>query len=251
VKIAVIDTAMDTAHPVFSGARIETFDALSGAGAPEAHGTAIAGIAAARSGLEGVAPAADIISVRAFSSQAGASAKSFTFAILKGLDWAVMRGARIVNMSFAGPEDPILARAVAAAHERGLILVAAAGNGGPKAKPAYPAAYTQVLAVTATDNRDELYKDANRGRYIALAAPGVDIIAAAPGGAYDISSGTSLAAAHVSGIAALMLERDPNLTLADIRSVLTASAQKIKGLGAQGAGSGVADAAAALAAIKR
>lgn len=251
VKIAVIDTAMDTAHPVFAGARIETFDALGGGGKAEAHGTAIAGIAAARSELEGVAPAADVISVRAFTAQQGASPKSFTFAILKGLDWAVMSGARVVNMSFAGPEDPILAKAVAAAEERGLILVAAAGNGGPGAKPAYPAAYAQVLAVTATDDRDELYKDANRGRYIALAAPGVDIIAAAPGGAYDVSSGTSLAAAHVSGIAALMLERDSQLTSAQIRSALTASAQKLKGKGAQDVGAGVADAAAALASVKQ
>ena len=251
VKIAVIDTAMDTAHPVFSGARIETFDALGGGGKAEAHGTAIAGIAAARSELAGVAPAADVISVRAFTSDAGASAKSFTFAILKGLDWAVMSGARVVNMSFAGPQDPILAKAVAAAEERGLILVAAAGNGGPKAKPAYPAAYSQVLAVTATDDRDGVYKDANRGRYIAIAAPGVDIIAAAPGGAYDVSSGTSLAAAHVSGIAALMLERNPALTSADVRAALTASAQKLKGKAGQDAGAGVADAAAALAAVKQ
>ncbi len=251
VKIAVIDTAMDTAHPVFFGARIETFDALGGGGKAEAHGTAIAGIAAARSELSGVAPAADVVSVRAFTSEAGASAKSFTFAILKGLDWAVMSGARVINMSFAGPEDPILAKAIAAAEERGLILVAAAGNGGPKAKPAYPAAYSQVLAVTATDDRDGLYKDANRGRYIAIAAPGVDIIAAAPGGAYDVSSGTSLAAAHVSGIAALMLERNPALTSADVRAALTASAQKLKGKAGQDAGAGVADAAAALAAVKK
>lgn len=251
VKIAVIDTAMDTTHPVFSGARIETFDALGGGGKAEAHGTAIAGIAAARSQLEGVAPAADVVSVRAFTADAGASAKSFTFAILKGLDWSVMSGARVVNMSFAGPEDPILAKAVAAAEERGLILVAAAGNGGPSAKPAYPAAYKQVLAVTATDDQDGLYKDANRGRYIALAAPGVDIIAAAPGGAYDVSSGTSLAAAHVSGIAALMLERNPALTSADVRAALTASAQKLKGKAGQDAGAGIADAAAALAAVKK
>jgi hypothetical protein len=251
VKIAVIDTAVDTAHPVFSGARIETFDALGGAAQAEAHGTAIAGIAAARAELESVAPAADLLSVRAFTAQQGASAKSFTLAILKGLDFAVMSGARVVNMSFAGPEDPILAKAVAAAEERGLILVAAAGNGGPSAKPAYPAAYAQVLAVTATDDRDGLYKDANRGRYIALAAPGVDIIAAAPGGAYDILSGTSLAAAHVSGIAALMLERNPALTLNGIRAALTSSAQKLKGKHARDAGAGVADAAAALEAVKK
>lgn len=250
VKLAVIDTGVDTKHPVFTGARIETFDALGDNGAAETHGTAIAGIATARSELEGVAPAADLLSVRAFTAGKSNSAKSFTLAILKGLDWAVLNGARVVNMSFAGPDDPILAKAVAAAEARGLVLIAAAGNGGPDAKPAYPAAYPQVLAVTATDDRDGLYKDANRGSYIAVAAPGVDIIAAAPGGAYDVSSGTSLAAAHVSGIAALMIERNPKLTAADVRAALSKSAHRIDGRRADEMGAGVADAAAALDAVK-
>lgn len=88
-------------------------------------------------------------------------------------------------------------------------------------------------------------------RNLVAAAPGVDIIAAAPGGAYDVSSATSLAAAHVSGIAALMLERNPQLTAPQIRAVLTASTQKLKGEAGQDAGAGIADAAAALAAVKK
>ena len=109
---------------------------------------------------------------------------------------------------------------------------------------------TAVVAVTATDDRDGIYKDANRGSYIAVAAPGVDIIAAAPGGAYDVSSGTSLAAAHVSGIAALMLERNPRLSVADVRAALTKSAHKLDGSRPEDVGAGVADAAAALNAVK-
>lgn len=250
VKLAVIDTAVDIKHPVFAGARIETFDALGGVGSAETHGTAIAGIAAARAELESVAPAADLLSVRAFTAEKGGSAKSFTLAILKGLDFAVMSGARVVNMSFAGPDDPTLAKAVAAAEARGMILIAAAGNGGPAAKPAYPAAYKEVVAVTATDDSDALYKDANRGGYITVAAPGVDIIAAAPGGAYDISSGTSLAAAHVSGIAALMLEKNPKLTTEALRAALKSSARKPEGIKPEDMGAGIADAFAALDAVK-
>jgi len=248
IKIAVIDTAVDVAHPAFSGARIETFDALGGddTSAAELHGTAIASIAGARDGLEGVAPQAALLSVRAFTSEKGAAPKSYTLALLKGLDFAAVNGARVVNMSFAGPEDPILAKAIEAADAKGMVLVAAAGNGGPEAKAAYPAAYANVIAVTATGNDDKLYSSANRGSYIAIAAPGVDIIAAAPGGAYDISSGTSLAAAHVSGIAALMLEKNPKATPKDVREALMQSAHKLPGSRIEETGAGIADAAAAL-----
>ena len=249
IKIAVIDTSIDVAHPAFGGVRIETFDALGESKPePEQHGTAIAGIVGARADLEGVAPKADLLSVRAFTAKPGAAAKSYTLAVLKGLDWAATSGARVVNMSFAGPQDPILEKALKAAGAQGIVLVAAAGNGGPQAAPAYPAAYPIVIAVTATDTADELYKDANRGSYIAIAAPGVDIIAAAPKGAYDVSSGTSLAAAHVSGIAALMLEKNPKFTGKDVRAALTSSAQKLSGKPASEVGAGVADAAAALGA---
>ena len=105
------------------------------------------------------------------------------------------------------------------------MLIAAAGNAGPQSEPLYPAADPNVIAVTATDSDDHLFKMANRGRYIAVAAPGVDILALAPGGAYQLSTGTSIAAAHVSGIAALLLERKPSLKPADIRAVLIATAK--------------------------
>ena len=90
----------------------------------------------------------------------------------------------------------------------------------------YPA-NPDVIAVTATDEHYHMFDMANRGRYIAVAAPGVDILALAPGGAYQVTTGTSIAAAHVSGIAALLLERKPSLTPSDIRSVLVATAKQI------------------------
>ncbi len=250
VKIAVIDTQVDTTHPAFAGSITETFDAL-GETKPvaESHGTAIAGILGARSELTGVAPASNVLAIRAFAGNARGQPQSYTLAILKALDFAVSSGARVINMSFAGPSDPILGQAIAAAEAKGVTMVAAAGNGGPDAKPAYPAAYPGVIAVTATDNADRLYKNANHGTYIAVAAPGVDIIAAAPKGAYDISSGTSMAAAHVSGIAALMLEKNSKLLPKDIRAMLLSSAHKTTGQTAD-YGAGIADAAGALAAVK-
>ena len=247
VKIAVIDTAIDLSHPVFGGAIIAGFDALGDTKPePELHGTSIAGIVAARAALTGVAPEADILAVRAFASSANATAQSYTLAILKGLDWAVLNGARVVNMSFAGPNDPLLGQAIAAAVKQGVVVIAAAGNGGPEAQAAYPGAFPNVIAVTAIDDRDGLFQSANRGTYIAVAAPGVDIIGAAPKGAYEISSGTSMAAAHVSGIAALMLEKNPKLTPKEIRDGLSKSARQPPRLIAEDMGAGIVDAAEAL-----
>jgi subtilisin family serine protease len=129
-----------------------------------------------------------------------------------------------------------------------LIFVAAAGNGGPNAASAYPAAYERVIAVTAIDSDDQLYGKANRGAYVALAAPGVDILALAPRGAYEMSSGTSLAAAHVSGIVALMLERRPGLTTDQARAILLRTARDPgHDASRRGLGAGIIDAARAVA----
>ncbi len=144
------------------------------------------------------------------------------------------------------PNDPLLGQAITAAVKQGVTIVAAAGNGGPDASPAYPGAFPNVIAVTAIDDHDAIYKSANRGTYIAVAAPGVDIIGAAPKGAYDISSGTSMAAAHVSGVAALLLEKNPKLTPRDIRDALSKSARQPPRLIAEDMGAGIVDAAEAL-----
>ena len=107
------------------------------------------------------------------------------------------------------------------------MLVAAAGNAGAKSPPLFPGADPLVIAVTATDVDDKLFTGANRGKYISVAAPGVDILVPAPENAYQLTTGTSVAAAEVSGIVALLLERNPKLTPADIRRILTASARRL------------------------
>ena len=143
------------------------------------------------------------------------------------LDYAVANGVRLINMSFAGPRDASIERAIKAAFDRNVIMIAAAGNAGPKSPPLYPAADPSVIAVTATDMNDKLFSGANRGRYIAIAAPGVDILVPAPDGTYQLTTGTSVATAHISGIVALMLERNPKLSPADIRRILAASAKRL------------------------
>jgi hypothetical protein len=226
VRIAVIDSEIDAGHPDLSGTVVKSFDALGRDDRPHGHGTSIAGAIAAHGKLLGIAPRARILAIHAFDDTPG-RAQGTSFDIAKGLQWAADNAARIVNMSFAGPADPLLQRMLAAAYARGIILIAAAGNGGPHAAPLYPAAYRDVIAVTATDSDDHLFKLANRGRYIAVAAPGVDILALAPGDAYAVTSGTSIAAAQVTGIAALLLERDPALKPGEIRSVLIATAKPL------------------------
>jgi subtilisin family serine protease len=250
VLVAVIDSAIDTTHPELADVVVDQFDASGSAPAPHPHGTGIAGVIAAHSRLAGAAPAAHILAVRAFSA-VPTGAEGTTFNIVKGIDWAIQQGARIVNMSFAGPFDPALARLLAGARARGAILIAAAGNAGPKAPPQFPAADPNVIAVTATDADDHVFALACRGNYIALAAPGVDILAPAPGGSYQVTSGTSFAAAYVSGIAALILERRPKLLLEPFKHILLSTAHDLGPKGRDDAfGEGLADAYQALLSLE-
>jgi subtilisin family serine protease len=227
VLVAVIDSEIDVNHPNLDGTIVKSFDALGGEAKPHQHGTAIAGAIAAHGKLLGIAPGARLLAARAFDDTPGA-ANGTSFAIYKALQWAADNGARVVNMSFAGPADPALHRMLTAAYEKDMVLIAAAGNTGPNSAPLYPAADPDVIAVTATDSNDGLFKMANSGGYIAVAAPGVEILALAPGESYQITTGTSVAAAHVSGIAALLLERKPSLMPADIRTIITTSAKPLQ-----------------------
>jgi Subtilase family len=227
--VAVIDSGADATHPDVASAIVDSFDAVgTAATGVDPHGTAIAGIIAANEILRGVAPDARLLNVRAFAPSGPERASAATtFDLLRGIDWALARRARVLNMSFTGPRDALLERGIVAAGDRGAIIVAAAGNAGANAPAAYPAAYAPVIAVTATDFADRRYRLANQGRYIALAAPGVDIVAPSGDHAHQMLSGTSFAAAHVSGIIALMIERDPALTADAARRALTATADDL------------------------
>jgi hypothetical protein len=250
VRVAVIDSAIDTNSPELAGSIADTFDALTAPAAPHRHGTAIAGLIAAHGKLTGAAPDARILAARAFNPDGAGGAEGTTFNVLKSLDWAAAHGAHVINMSFAGPNDPALHRALVAAHKKGIVLVAAAGNAGPKSPPLYPAADPDVIAVTATDAGDRLFAQSNRGPHIAVAAPGDQILVAIPDG-YEVSSGTSYAAAEVSGILALMLQRKPRLTANKARAILMATARDLGPKGRDSAfGAGLADAYGAVMAEK-
>ena len=251
ILVAVIDSGIDAGHPELRGVIAGTYDALGKAEKPHTHGTAMAGTIAARSRLMGVAPAARILAIRAFGA-ISVSAQATTFAIIKGLEHAMAQNARIVNMSFAGPMDPGLGRSLAAARSRGIVLVAASGNLGEKAPPQYPAADPNVIAVSATDANDKLFRGSVRGRHIAVAAPGVDILVPAPNANYDVTTGTSVAAAHVSGVIALILERKPDLDPDSVRKILLATARDLGAVGPDPEfGAGLADAYQALISLEQ
>jgi hypothetical protein len=248
VIIAVIDSGIDVKHPELAGSIAASFDALGSKEGPHVHGTGIAGAIVAHARLMGSAPAAKILAIRAFGvAQNGTESSSFV--ILKGLDYAASHGAQIINMSFAGPKDALIERGIAAVAAKGIVMVAAAGNAGAKSPPLYPAANENVIAVSATDAQDRLFSASNRGNYVAVAAPGVDIFLPAPDEKYQMTSGTSFSAAYISGILALALERNPALKPDDMRAILTKTARD---LGAPGRddlfGAGEADAYAAVTA---
>jgi hypothetical protein len=227
VTIAVIDSLVDAAHPDLAGSVAGQFDAVGGNDKPDEHGTGMTGAIAAHRRLLGVAPHARILAIHAFSPDALHPQQATTQSIIAGIDWAIANGARIINMSFAGPYDPLLQLELKKAHDKGVVLIAAAGNMGPQSPPLYPAADDNVIAVTAVDDKDKLMPQANQGPHVALAAPGVNVLEAAPRASYNFTTGTSVAAAHVSGVAALILERNPGIDPAALEEVLFSTARDL------------------------
>jgi len=231
IKVAIVDSGVDASHEAFAGAHVSILDIISKPGTllttptPEVHGTAIASIIVGHGRLQGIAPDVDLLAIRAFRQTDGTSgaARSSSFYLSKGISAAIEQRVRVINLSLTGPQDRLVAQTVEQALMSKIAVIAAAGNAGPGAAPAYPAAQAGVIAVTATDGKDRLYRQANRGAYVTLAAPGVDILVAKPGG-YGYLSGTSMATAYVSGLSALMMARADNLTPTSLRKLLEATA---------------------------
>ncbi|WP_254912936.1 S8 family serine peptidase [Novosphingobium sp. B 225] len=190
LAVGVIDTAVHP-HPGLGNSRLVAWRDGNQPGAPVAHGTAVASLIAGEGN-------ATIYSANIFR---GPASRPFTSAdvIAQALEWTLAQGAPTINMSLAGPRNAILDRLIRDALASGHTIVAAAGNGGPTAPPAYPAAVPGVVAVTAVDKNLRIYRYANRGRYITVAAQGVDVVAANAPGGYARFTGTSFATPHVTG----------------------------------------------------
>ena len=227
VRIAVIDTGIDETNPALSGVIADQFDAMPNVPIEvRDHGTSIDGLIAGVGALKGMAPGARIYHARAFEG-----GKSTMDVILSALDWAADQDVRIINMSFVGPKNDLLGIACRNARALGIVLVAAAGNNGPKAPYGYPAAFDGVIAVTATDAKDGLMAQANRGAYVFISAPGVEMVAPSGAGS-DVVTGTSFAAAIVTGAIANLIHAAPDRSADGIEKALAATA---KDLGRRGA----------------
>lgn len=219
VRVAVIDTGIDVDHPELRGriAKQRNFtESADSAFTSDIHGTAVAGVivAALNSdiGLVGVAPQAQVFALKAcWEEHPGArEAVCNSYTLAKAVDFAVSQGAQVLNFSLAGPPDPLLTKLIAAALARGVVVVAAQG---PDSGSSFPASLPGVLAVAGSDDlQGGLRFPPRRLAPGTLCAPGVDILTTVPKGHYDFFSGSSFAAAQVSGVAALLLEHEPRLT---------------------------------------
>lgn len=232
VRVAVIDAGLDSNHPGLVKKVAEFADVTGTGWTPDMHGTLVAGVIAAESGEagapHGVAPGATIVAVKSCVALSirQAAARCWSSTLARGIDEASRRNVQVMNLSVGGPEDRLLARMVEAAAAKGIAVVSAAGNDGPKGKPSYPAAIENVIAVTAVDAASQLYDRATQGGFIDVAAPGVDILSTGPGGRAQIFSGTSAATAFTTGAVALLLQRS-KLKPADVATVLRTTAKDL------------------------
>lgn len=204
VRVGVIDTGVDVQHSAFGGRKITQKSFMPGERQPSAnwHGTGVLALLAGRpdSGTPGLIPDASFFVASVFFTGDDGEPVADTVSLLRALDWLQASDARLVNMSFSGPSDELVRDRIAGLSKQGFIFVAAAGNDGPAAGPGYPAAYPQVIAVTAVTKDLRIFPFANQGPQVDLAAPGVRIWTAIPDGREGYRSGTSFAAPFATAI---------------------------------------------------
>jgi subtilisin family serine protease len=242
VRVAIVDTGVETDHPDLTGRVAMARNLVDGrADIAEPHGTAVAGIIGARAdngvGIAGVAPGAGLIALRACWDREGqrAAAVCSSFTLAKALQLALDEKVEIINLSVGGPRDRLLERLLDAASSRGVIVVAAVDPAA--GRTGFPASHRAVLAVAEVDGQD--------ATAAVLLAPGRDVPTSLPGGKWGFVSGSSFAAAHVTGLVALLRERAPNVQPQQVREALAPGAAA----SAAGERRPMVDACAALAAI--
>lgn len=207
--IGIVDTAIAVAHPALSGASLQTRDFVDeGAVLADAdHGTAVAALLVGRpqSGFPGMLPRARLFAANPFHVLPSGNVTASTVGLVESLDWLVRQRVGVIGLSLAGPPSSVLEAAVARVAAKGIVVAAAAGNGGRNAPPAYPAAFARVLSVTAVSEDRRIYWRANQGDYVDYAMPGVNVWTVELAGAGKRRSGTSFAVPFMVGLASQSL----------------------------------------------
>lgn len=216
-RIGLIDGNLDLTHPALAGRSPlpRSFLKSGEKPVPQDHATAIAALLVGKASggaAEGLLPGAQLYVAEVFHEGPDGKIRTSTLTVVVALNWLAEEKLRVVNLSFAGARNAVLSASLAEAHRQGMIVIAASGNNGPDAPPAYPAADRSVIAVTAVDAQNRLYAKANRGGYIDFAAPGVDVWTARAGGGGAYRSGTSFAAPYVAAVAAAELALNSRLS---------------------------------------
>jgi subtilisin family serine protease len=236
VIVGMIDTEVTNSQSLsvasFKGKRIFSDADIA---APADHGNGVAAVMAATgNGFEGLAQGSHLRAAAVMREVAPGIHASNTFLIAQALDWLVGEKVKVANLSLGAAHDAVLASAVAKVQSLGVVLVAAAGNGGPEAAPTFPAAYPGVIAATAIDANKRTYLRANRGAYVAIAAPGVDVWLpiAATGGKGKYMSGTSFSAPFVAAAVAQAMAQQPTSSNGSSSTYLQTLCSKASPLGA-------------------
>ena len=244
IKVAVLDSGVATDNPDINP-KVVLRANFSGAATNEdnyGHGTHVAGIVAAAhntSGVAGVCPGCTILAGKVLNDSGVGS----TSGLANGINWAVSNGAKVINMSIGVRASRTLETAVNNAWSKGVVLVAAAGNGGNQTK-IYPGAYPNVIAVAATDNTDAKASFSTYGAsWVDIAAPGVNVFSTFPNHnfvlatqnqrsfGYDVGNGTSMSSPIVAATAALAWSSHPGATNTSVRGIVESTADKISGTG--------------------
>ncbi|MEO8315843.1 MAG: S8 family serine peptidase [Pseudomonadota bacterium] len=222
IRVGLVDGGVDVTHPVFEH-RPPQVSGCSGHSTPGAHGTAVASLFVGWAAqFAGAAPGAELLAVDVYC---GADAPGGRVRdIVAALAELAEKNVRVINVSIVGPDNAVLSAVIRALVARPIAIVAAAGNDGPNAAPLYPAAYPGVIAVSAVDARQRVLPEAGGGGHVSFAAPGADMLAAAPGGGFASVRGTSYAAPLVAGLVARALAGH-DATVASIVQQLASVAQ--------------------------
>lgn len=245
VKVAVIDTGIAYDHPDLKENVAGGVNILEKQKPPyddNGHGTHVAGIIGAvnnQSGIVGIAPRTNLYSVKTFNKDGTAKLSN----IIKAIDWSIENEMDILNMSFGFNEpSPTFKEAIKRAYEAGVLMVAASGNRGTRGLIEYPAQFDETIGISSINENDEISDFSAIGPQVTLTAPGENIISTWLNKSFRELSGTSMAVAHVSGVAALIINKSPLISSTELAYILKQSAKKINNINPQAQGAGIVNA---------